>query len=74
MPTDPAARRLAWADALDALRDCLHDPATRLTAARQVLAVEMARMRHGRPVTGTEPPRDDDPPRGFGLPPDVVAW
>ena len=64
----PAETKLCWAagvaEALGVLRPAMHDPATRLRAAEQVLAVEITRMRHGRAVAGTD--RAADP---VGLPP-----
>ncbi|MFO0850240.1 MAG: hypothetical protein U0871_17035 [Gemmataceae bacterium] len=52
-----AVRRDEWADAVfDAvrtLRAALVDPASSLKAAVELLKLEVARIRHGRPIAGT---------------------
>ncbi|MFO0851081.1 MAG: hypothetical protein U0871_21375 [Gemmataceae bacterium] len=57
-----AVRRDEWADAVfdavRALRAALADPATSLKAAVELLKLEVARIRHGRAVAGTDV-RDD---------------
>ena len=69
-----ATGTLAWADAvaaaLDVMRRAMRQPATEFAAARQVLAVEITRMRHGRAVTGATAPAADP----IGLPPDLEPW
>src|SRR2546421_3654616 len=79
-------RRDAWADAVfDAvavLRAAMTDPASprAFDAAAEVLRLEIARLRHDRPVAGTAEPVEDGeselPPFAFGppVPADVEEW
>ncbi|MFO0851318.1 MAG: hypothetical protein U0871_22590 [Gemmataceae bacterium] len=58
--TATTIRRDEWADvvfeAIHALRAALADPATSVTAAVELLKLEVARIRHGRAVAGTDVP------------------
>src|SRR5687767_15834594 len=78
VPNTPELRRAAWVEgvfaALAVFRRLMADPDTperlAFACAEKIFQLEMARMRHGRPVSGTEGADVDenDPPAGVGVP------